>query len=425
MFQLVSRRIARGAAALLIAAGLLGLGSAVARAAEPIRIGFGMALTGGLAAIGKTALLAMQIWEDDINAKGGLLGRPVKLVFYDDQSNPSTVPGIYTKLMGVDKVDFVVSGYATNMVAPAIPVVMAEDKLFLGLFALAANTQFHYPKYFSMLPTGPEPKIAFSKGFFNIAAGLTPKPQTVAIVAADAEFAKNAADGARENAKAAGLKIVYDRSYPPPPPTTDYTPIVRAIQATNADLVYIASYPPDSVGMVRAINEVGLKAELMGGGMVGLQVTANKQQLNTQLNGLVNFDWWTPAPKMMFPGIEDFLKKYQAKAPGEGVDPLGYYLPPFAYAYLQVLGDAVTATKTLDQDKLADYIRASTFNTIVGDIRFGTDGEWSKPRVLMTQYQGIKNNGIEQFKSPATEVVLDPTDYASGKILYPFVEAHK
>jgi branched-chain amino acid transport system substrate-binding protein len=424
MFQLLGRdRVARGAAALLVAAGLLGAASA--RAEEPIRIGFGMALTGGLAAIGKTALVAMQIWEADVNAKGGLLGRPVKLVYYDDQSNPSTVPALYTKLLDVDKVDFVVSGYATNMVAPALPVVMAQNKVFMGLFALAANSQFHYPKYFSMLPTGQEPKIAFSKGFLDVAMTLTPQPKTIAIVAADAEFSKNASDGARDNAKAAGLKIVYDRSYPPPPATTDYTPIVRAIQAANADLVYIASYPPDSVGMVHAISEVGLKAQLVGGGMVGLQITANKQQLNTQLNGLLDFDYWTPAPTMMTPGIEDFLKKYQARAPAEGVDPLGYYLPPFAYSDLQVLGDAITATKTLDQDKIADYIRSTTFKTVVGDIRFGKDGEWEKPRVLMTQFHGIKGNDLEQFKNPTTEIVLDPPEYKSGTVVYPYADAKK
>ena len=216
-----------------------------ARAADPITIGFGMALTGGLAPNGKAALLAMQIWEEEINAKGGLLGRPVKLVYYDDQSNPSTVPGIYTKLLDVDKVDLVVSGYATNMVAPAMPVIMQHKRVFLGLLGLAANSEFNYPNYFSISPTGgPHPKQSFSKGFFEVAMAQNPKPTTVAIVGADAEFARNAVDGARELAKEAGLKIVYDQSYPPT--TTDYTPIVRAIQATNPDLVFVASYPPDT-----------------------------------------------------------------------------------------------------------------------------------------------------------------------------------
>ena len=113
-----------------------------------------MALTGPLAANGQQALLGAKIWEEEVNAKGGLLGRQVQLVYYDDQSNPSTVPGIYTKLLDVDKVDLVVSGYATNMVAPAIPVVMQKNKTFIGLFALDANSEFHYPRYFSMLPIG-------------------------------------------------------------------------------------------------------------------------------------------------------------------------------------------------------------------------------------------------------------------------------
>ena len=145
------------------------IASGPVRAAEPITIGFGMALTGGLAAVGKSALLGMQIWQEDVNAKGGIMGRPVKLVYYDDQSNPPTVPGIYSKLLDVDKVNLVVSGYATNMIAPAMPVIMQHDALFLSLFGLAVNSQFHYPKYFSMLPTGPDPERAFSQGFFDVA----------------------------------------------------------------------------------------------------------------------------------------------------------------------------------------------------------------------------------------------------------------
>src|SRR4051794_12818045 len=90
-----------------------------ALAADPITIGFGMALTGPLAANGKMSLLAMKIWEEDVNAKGGLPGRPVKLVYYDDQSSPSTIRGIYTKLLDVEKVDFAVSAYASTQIAPA------------------------------------------------------------------------------------------------------------------------------------------------------------------------------------------------------------------------------------------------------------------------------------------------------------------
>src|SRR6266480_4367697 len=154
-----ARLKSRGAVVSLFAAAAVALfltpAKAQAPSGQPITIGFSMALTGPLAANGKQALLGMKIWEEEVNAKGGLLGRPVKLVYYDDQSNPSTVPGIYTKLLDVDKVDLVVSGYATNMVAPAMPVVMQKNKVFPALFALDANAEFKYPKYFSVLPTGP------------------------------------------------------------------------------------------------------------------------------------------------------------------------------------------------------------------------------------------------------------------------------
>lgn len=407
-----------------VLAATLTLAPVASKAADPITIGFGMALTGGLAPNGKAALLAMQIWEQEINQKGGLLGRPVKLVYYDDQSNPATVPGIYTKLLDVDKVDVVVSGYATNMVAPAMPVIIQHKRTFLGLLALAANSEFNYPNYFSIGPTGgPQPKQSFSKGFFEVAKSLDPKPKTLAIVGADAEFPHNAIDGARELAKEAGFKIVYDRSYPPT--TTDFSPIVRAIQATNPDLVFVASYPPDTVGMIRAANETGLKARMFGGGMVGLQSTAIKTQLGPLLNGIVDYDFWLPVGPYATPEALDFLKRYQAKSAAAGVDLLGFYLPPFAYADMQVLQQAIEGTGGLDQQKLADYLRSHTFKTVAGDIKFGPNGEWTESRVMEVQFQNVKGNDVEQFKDPKVEVVLFPQSLKDGAIIEPYTDAKK
>ena len=412
---------------LLSAAALLfGIASAAlpARAADPIKIGTGMALTGGLAANGKAAILAMKIWEEEINAKGGLLGRPVQLIYYDDQSNPSTVPGIFTKLLDVDKVDLICGDYGTNLLAPAMPVVIQHNMTFFALFGLDVNREFQYPRYFAMQPAGgPNPSAAFSQGFFEVAAAQNPKPKTLAIMAADAEFPHNAADGARENAKKAGLQIVYDKTYPPN--TTDYSPIVRAVDAANADVVFSASYPPDAVGIVRAANEIGLKAKLFGGGLVGLQYASIKQQLGPMLNGIVNYDFWEPAKTLEFPGVEEFLKKYQAKAASEGVDPLGYYLPPFAYANLQVLQAAVEGTNSLDQDKLADWLRKNTIKTIVGDLAFGSNGEWKEARVLQVQFHDVQGSDLDQWKTDVKQTILWPDKYATGKAAYPYSSAKK
>jgi branched-chain amino acid transport system substrate-binding protein len=385
---------------------------------EPLKIGYGIAQTGGLAPNGRSALLAQKIWEEDINAKGGLLGRPVKLTYYDDQSNPATVPAIYEKLLDVDKVDTIIGGYGTNQLAAAMPVIIQNKKVLIGLFGLAVNAAFAYPKYFSMIPLGPNPKSAQSNGFFDIAVAQNPKPKTVAIVAADAEFAIHGSEGARENAKAAGLKIIYDARYPPA--TTDFAPVVRAIKAANPDIVAIFSYPPDSVGIVRAVNEIGYKPKMIGGGMVGLQATAIKMQLGPLLNGFVNFDYWAPIEKMKFPGASEFLTNYQARAQQEGVDALGYHIAPWAYAQLQVMQQAVAATKGLDDDKLADYIRKSTFKTLVGDVKFGLRGEWAESRVLEVQFQHIKGNDLGQFKDLSTQVVISPAQYKSGDVIYPY-----
>jgi len=392
-----------------------------ARAQEPIKIGFGMSLTGPLAANGKMSLVAMQVWEADINAQGGLLGRPVKLVYYDDQSKASEVPAIYSKLLDIDKVDLIVSGYASTQIAAAMPIAIGRNKLFVSLFGTGVNNVFKYPKYFAMIPNGPTPKPAFTRGFFKVAEAQNPKPRTIALAYADAEFGQNACQGARENAKAAGLSIVYDRSYPPS--TVDFSPVVRAIQARNPDLLVICSYPLDTVGMIKTINELGFHPKMWGGAMVGLQATAFKLQLGPLLNGVVNFETWLPVKSMEFPGAMQVLKKYQERAPAAGTDPLGYYMPVWAYADLQVLGEAIAATKSLKDDVLASYMHKATFSTVVGEIKFGPLGEWTEERTLAAQFQNIKSNSIDEFRNTKTEVIVYPPKFKTGEVIYPYEKA--
>jgi branched-chain amino acid transport system substrate-binding protein len=408
---------------LLLAIGALILPGA-ANAADPIKVGMTMALTGGVAPIGKQVLAGLQIWRDDVNAKGGLLGRPVQFVFYDDQSNPANVPALYTKLIDVDKVDLLIGPYATNMVAPVIPLLMQSKKTTIGILANAANSKFHYNQYFSMLPTGPEPQKSFAEGFFELAAAQTPRPKTVAIVAAGAEFAQNAADGARQSIKQiGGFQTVMDQKYPPS--TTDFAPIMHAVAALNPDIVYVAAYPPDSVGIVRAANEINLAPKMFGGTFIGLLVTPIKVQLGPLMNGIVNNEVFLPAPAFTFPGTLDVLAKYRAVALREHLDPIGWAFPPLAYAAGQVLGEAVEGAKTLDQVKLAAYMHTHGFSTVVGDISFGKDGEWTKSRVVFTQFQHVTANSIDQFKDTSHEVIVWPDQYKSANMIYPYAEAKK
>jgi branched-chain amino acid transport system substrate-binding protein len=415
MFRILVKAICCAAAmALMPLAGLI----AQAQAADPVKVGFSMSLTGALAPNGQQLLAALEIWRDDVNAGGGLLGRPVELVHYDDQSSPSNVPGIYTKLLTVDKVDLLLGPYATNMAAPAMPVIMQYGKTTITMLAIGVNGHFNYERYFSMVPVGPEGVKAFSRGYFEIAAAQNPKPRTVAMISADAEFARTAADGARENAKAQGFSIIYDQSYPPP--TADFGPIMRAVQAAGADIVFVAAYPPDTVGIVRSAKEVGLTARMFGGTMIGLVVTPLRVQLGPAMNNLVFMESFLPT--FDFPGLKDVLAKYRAKVKDQKIDPFGFEFAPFGYAAGQILAEAVTATRSFDHDKIARYIHATTFKTVAGDIAYTGEGEWAESRMVFTQFQDVQPNDMRQFMDGKKQPVLWPEKYKTGEIVYPYAE---
>ena len=395
--------------------------AAPAAAEDPIRIGYDYSQTGPLAPNGKQALLGAKIWEEEINAKGGLLGRKVELIGYDDQSNPSNVPGIYAKLLDVDKVDLIMGPYGTNLVAPAIPVAMQKGKVMIGLFGLEVNSHFHYPNYFSMVPYGPDPKVSSGEGFFAVAAGQNPKPQTVAIVSEDTEFGHNGAESAEINAKTYGLKVVYNKSFPPG--TTDFSPIVRAVAAANADIVFVASYPLSSVGIVQSVNELGFKPKMIGGGMVGLQATVFKDRLKSKLNGFINYETWVPSPKLM-PRAQAFFTKYQERAKAAGVDPLGYYLGGWGYAEFQVLGAGIAGAKSLDDAKIADWLHHNEVHTIIADISFGPDGEWTKPALFQVQYHGITDAAnLDTWRGMSYQTIVYPPDQKTGDAIYPYEKA--
>ena len=416
--------LCRSARRTLSVALIIGLGffsEAVAQSGDPIRIGMSLALTGAGASPSKVVNTALEIWRDDINAKSGLLGRPVELVIYDDQSSPANVPNIYTKLITVDKVDLLLGPYGTNFVAPAMPTIINNQKMTITFTAIGINDKYNYPRYFSMVSTGPEGINSFSIGFFDMAAAQQPKPQTVAIIAADAEFAQSAADGARSQIKKHGFNLVYDQSYPPS--TTDFAPVIRAVQAANPDIVYIGAYPPDNVGIIRAANEIGLRPKIMGGAMIGMLVTPIKVQLGPIANGLITGENFAAASAGQIAGAADFLKRYGERAVVAKIDPLGFAWGPFAYSAGQVLEQAVTAIKSLDQDRLAEYMHKASFKTVSGDFSFGKDGEWSTSRMLWTQVQNAQPNNLEQFRNGSAQPIVWPPEAKTGTLIYPYEKA--
>jgi len=410
------RKVLKAGAALAAAGGF----PYIARAQSgPVKIGMSMPQTGTLGAGGQAALLALRMWVDETNQKGGLLGRKIEFIVYDDQGNPANTPGIYTKLLDVDRVDLLIAPYATVPTAPIMPLVKERGLLLMGNFSFQVNAKVQHDMWFNNAPWNDA--RSWSEGFMR--AGQKAGAKTIAFLAADQEFAQNLANGARELAKAANMKFVYDQNYPPA--TTDFSSLIRGIRAAKPEVVYCMSYPNDSVAIIRAVNEIGVgsQVQMFGGGMVGLQFTPIMTSLGSLLNGITNYNSYVPG--MKYPGIDEFLARYAKRAQEAKVDPLGFYLPPFNYAIGQILEQAINATKSFEHKALAGWLRKSEVKTIVGPIRWDKNGEWANPRVVQAQFRGVVDKDLEQFRKPGKQVVIYPDEYKTGDAITPFEKARQ
>jgi branched-chain amino acid transport system substrate-binding protein len=404
-----------------VATAALGLTSGADAQQPPIKIGMSMAQTGGLAGGGKASLLGIEIWRDAVNAKGGLLGRKVELVVYDDKSSAAETPALYAKLLDVDKVDLLFAPYATVPTAPLMPLVKQRGLLLMGNFSFQVNSKVGHDMWFNNAPWGPAD--SFAATFLDL--GQKAGGKSMALLTADQEFAQNLAQIAREVAKKRGINIVFDQAYPPT--TVEFSSILRALNAAKPDIVYVASYPPDSAAILRAVNEIGVgdNVKIFGGGMVGLQFAAVMENLGSLLNGVVNYNTWLPEPSMYHEGTKEFFEIYAKRAVEAKVDPLGYYIAPYGYAMGQMVEQAVNATKSFDHKALAKYLHANEHKTIVGPIAFAPDGEWKQAAAVQAQFRGVANKNLEQFRTPGKQVILFPEKLKSGELIAPFESARK
>jgi branched-chain amino acid transport system substrate-binding protein len=393
-----------------------GAGGKADQAGKPLKIGYSMSLTGGLAANGRSALLAHKIWEEGTNSTGGLLGRPVKLIYYDDKSSPTEVPPIYTKLLDFGKVDLVVAAYGTVLTAVAMPIVIQRKKAFIGLLGLAVNSEFNYSNYFAMIPSGLDAKTAFTRGFFDVALIQNPSLQTVAILAADQNFSRNAADGARETIKQSGLKLVYERTYPPT--SVDFAPIVRAVAAANPDLVVVCSYPSDSVGMVRAVNELGFKPKRSAVPWSDCSPPPSRHSLDrcSMVSSITSFGF--PCIKYSFPGwtISFHVIKRERRQKGS-IHWKTIWRPGHTLSFrccnrrrrspLMMPSSAITSARMRSQQSWEELSSGPKEN--------GRTRAFSR-----CNFRTSKRHDIARFRDMSTQVVVAPAENAFGEIIYPY-----
>jgi branched-chain amino acid transport system substrate-binding protein len=221
-------------------------------ATSALRIGYCLSLTCPFAGNGRSARIAHEIWRVNINIRGGLLGRPVELVCYDDHADMAIVGAIYRKLMDDDRVDLVIGGYGTEVLLAAMPVIVERERFFVGLTGLGVNNAFGYPNYFAMVPTGPNPGTALTEGFFKLAAAQSPTPRSIAIVGSEAEQSSSFILGAKANAAKYGLHVVHEAAYPIG--TKAFIPIIDAVATSECELLLLCSGVADTAPLVRAVH---------------------------------------------------------------------------------------------------------------------------------------------------------------------------
>ncbi len=406
LYEVVRRRVRTilTLSAMVVPGLLMAIEHAVA--ADPIRIGLSLSLTGPTSPAGKQVLAGLEIWRDDVNAKGGLLGRPVELVYYDDQGSPANAPGIYAKLMGVDKVDLLIGPYSTNVIAAAMPAIIQSKRTTIGIFGLGANKAFQYPRYFSMNSQGPSP-ANYSKCVFDLAIEQTPKPTRVALIGADVEYSRNALDGARENAKMhrprnrvrADLSALDDRVH-----------LGRAGNAGGQSRHRFRRNAADRHGGHHARSQRDqLQAEddrRRDAGTAGHRDQAAARPADQRLH----------QQRILHSGAQPAVRRHQAddgRIPEACARHLASIRSATPIRHMPMRRGrssrkAVSETKSFDDETLAAYIRKTTFDTVIGPISFGPDGEWTKPRIICIQFQGITGGDLDQFKDWSRQVVVYP-----------------
>ncbi|GAA2675583.1 amino acid ABC transporter substrate-binding protein [Nonomuraea recticatena] len=374
-----------------------------ATAAGPVKIGISLPLTGDFSEPGKGIQEGYQVWADMVNAKGGLLGRKVELIFRDDASDPNKVSSDYESLISQDKVNLVFGPFSSRLVIPAAQVAESYDMLFVEP-AGAAKEVFEqgFERLFYAAPAIASDHYNYLAEYL-LALPADKRPRTAAYASLDDPFAMGTAYGLRDKLAAGGIKTVVDEVYPPE--TTDFAPIAAKIAAAKPDLVVGGTQFEDSVGLVRALQELGSQPR-MAAFSTGPTLAEFPAAVKGAAEHIVSPVGW--AVSSGFPGNDAFVKRYKEMFKTDANEDAAN-----GFTVGQIVEAAVNAVKCVEQTKecqtkLADHIRQGSFETIVGPLSFDDKGRPEQAHM------------IQQYVDGKVEIVLPEGSKAqTAKLVYP------
>ena len=367
-------------------------GSPGALAQAPIKIGASLSLTGTYAQPGSYQKEGYELCQDHLNAKGGLLGRKVEFVFYDDQSMPATGVRLYEKLITEDKVDAVMGPYSSPITEAVANVSEKYQKVMVSPLAATTSIFKKGRKYIFMVIS---PAEAYLDGLVDMAAkrGL----KTIAVINEDTLFTKASAVGVAEIAKKKGMQVVFQEAYPKG--NTDFSALLTKLKAANPDVIAASTYFDDAVAITRQMKELNVNAKMYGV-TVGGDLPKFYELLKQNAEYVYGATQWEG--NLPYPGQKEFVDSYQKKFGHEPV-----YHSAAGYAGCVIYGEAVKRAGTLDSDKVRDQLLKLETRTFFGDYKVDGDGFQVAHKMVMFQWQDGK------------KVTVWPDDLANGKPRYP------
>jgi branched-chain amino acid transport system substrate-binding protein len=339
---------------------------------KPIKIGASISQTGVYAGVGQYAVRGYRLYVDLLNARGGLLGRPVRLIVYDDQSSPATAVRLYSRLISEDHVDLIVGPYSSGITQAVAAVAEKNKRVMIDPFAAASvvftDTKWNFQaiapseRYLASIAD-----IARLRGYKKMALFVNNTPSTSAIAAA-----------LKARAQAFGIKIVYEQKYPND--VSDFSSMVLSAKGTRADVVVGTTYVPDAVGLTRELNRQGVRPKLLAFS-IGVVEPEFEKALGPLADKVIgNTLWW---PSLKRTGNAEFVAAYKAKYGGTPT-----YQVASGYAAMQVLEQAARGAGSLDQTKLRDAIASMRASTVKGSFRLDAGGRQVGYKSYLMQWQG-------------------------------------
>src|SRR6059036_320057 len=386
-----ARMTTKALSALITAMGVVA-GGLPAEAQGPIRIGASLSLTGTYAKLGRNQHEGYKLCVKDLNAKGGLLGRKVELVVYDDQSTPATAVRLYEKLITEDRVDGVMGPYSSPVTEASVNVTEKYKKVMVAPLAATTSIFKKGRKYIFMVIS---PAEGYLEGLVDMAAkrGL----KTVAVVNEDTLFSKAAASGAVELAKKKGMQVVFIEAYPKG--NTDFSALLTKLKAANPDVLAAATYFDDAVALTRQMKELNVNPKMFGV-TIGGDLPEFYDTLKSTAEYVYGATQWEPV--LDYPGNREFVESYKAEFKREPS-----YFAAAGYAGCLVYTEGVKRAGSLDADKVREQILKLELRTPFGDFKVDADGVQIAHKMVTFQWQKEK------------KAIVWPDDLAQGKVLFP------